>query len=85
MSLWFTELDGDRLSFGYGINDVVFSGKSDFQDVKVVETKVYGKMLVIDDFVMTTDKDEFVYHEMISHVPICLHKNPKRVVVNWRW
>lgn len=81
MSLWFTEYDEDRMSFGYGINDVLFSGQSDFQKVEVVETKVYGNMLVLDGFVMTTDKDEFVYHEMISHIPACLHENPKRVVV----
>lgn len=81
MSLWFTELDGDRLSFGFGINKVLYTNESEFQTVKVVETKTYGNMLVLDDFVMTTDKDEFVYHEMIAHVPMSLHENPKRIVV----
>lgn len=47
----------------------------------VVETLQYGNMLVLDGCVMTTDKDEFVYHEMLAHVPLHTHPNPKKVLV----
>lgn len=59
----------------------LFCKQSDFQEVKVLETLAYGKLLTLDGCVMTTDKDEFVYHEMISHIPMLSHPNPKKVLV----
>jgi spermidine synthase len=81
MDLWFTEEDDQSLRYGYKIKKTLFEGQSEFQSVVVLDTEAYGKMLVIDGFVMITDTDEFVYHEMISHIPTCLHKDPKKVVV----
>lgn len=81
MSDWFIEKDANELSFGYSVNKTLFEGKSPFQEVKVYETKAYGKMLVIDGFVMLTETDEFVYHEMISHIPMSYHKDPKDILV----
>ena len=81
MQLWFQEEDDSSLRFGYKVSDVLFRGKSDFQSVDVIETESYGRMLLIDGLVMITDGDEFVYHEMIAHIPALLHKKPKSVVV----
>jgi len=81
MDLWFTEEDSNAIRYGYKIKDVLFEGQSEFQKIVVLETEAYGKMLLIDGCVMLTEQDEFVYHEMISHIPACLHKDPKRVVV----
>ncbi|MCX6116416.1 MAG: polyamine aminopropyltransferase, partial [Proteobacteria bacterium] len=81
LDLWATEQEADLIRTGWSVSDVLFSGKSEFQTVDVVNTKAYGKMLLLDGLVMITDADEFVYHEMISHVPVCLHKSPKKVVV----
>ncbi|MBC61891.1 MAG: spermidine synthase [Zetaproteobacteria bacterium] len=81
MTSWFVEKDADELSYGYSLKETLFSGKSHFQEIKVFETKAYGKMLTIDDFVMLTESDEFVYHEMIAHVPMLHHKSPRRVLV----
>ncbi len=81
MDLWVTEQEGEHIRTGWAVTEVLFSGKSEFQIVDVVETKAYGTMLLLDGLVMITDADEFIYHEMISHVPLCLHKNPRRVVV----
>jgi spermidine synthase len=47
----------------------------------VIETAEFGNMLVLDGMVMTTDRDEFVYHEMITHVAMNTHPNPKEVLV----
>lgn len=80
MSLWFTESDSNT-SHGYAISKILFSGQSDFQKVDVIETRSYGRMLVIDDCVMITDKDEFVYHEMISHIPMGFHPAPEKIVI----
>jgi spermidine synthase len=81
MDLWVTEQEGEHIRTGWAVTEVKFSGKSEFQRVDVVETKAYGTMLLLDGLVMLTDADEFIYHEMISHIPLCLHKNPRRVVV----
>jgi spermidine synthase len=50
-----------------------------YQELVVAETKAYGRMLVLDGAVQTTMVDEFVYHEMITHVPLMLHPHPARV------
>lgn len=81
MSNWFIEKEKEELIFGYAFNKQLYQGKSDYQEIKVIDTKAYGKMLVIDDFVMLTETDEFVYHEMISHIPICYHRGPESVLV----
>lgn len=81
MNLWVTEQEADHIRTGWAVTEVLFSGRSEFQTVDVVETKAYGTMLLLDGLVMISDADEFIYHEMISHIPLCLHNNPKRVVV----
>src|SRR5688500_12716640 len=65
----------------YGLKSILFSGRSDFQKVEVVDTVSHGRMLLNDDLVMVTERDEFVYHDMISHVPLFLHPNPQRVLI----
>ncbi len=81
MELWYSEQEADLIRTSFNVEKVLFTGKSEFQTLDVVETKPYGTMLLLDGLVMITDADEFVYHEMISHIPVCLHSNPKKVVV----
>ncbi len=81
MDLWFTEKNEDKIGFSVRTENILFRGKSQFQTVDVIETTAFGNMLLLDGLVMTTDQDEFVYHEMIAHVPVCHHPAPKRVVV----
>lgn len=81
MELWFTEKQSDNLRMSYRIGSTLVTEKTDYQELAVVDTLQYGRMLILDDFVMTTEKDEFVYHEMISHVPLFTHPNPKEVLV----
>ena len=63
------------------IDNILYSKKSKFQDIKVIENSYFGKMLVLDDIVQLTERDEFFYHEMIAHIPMHAHPNPRRVVV----
>lgn len=78
---WFTEEQTPNLRLSCRIKDTLFSARSDFQDVVVVETEQYGTLLALDGFIQTNDVDEFVYHEMITHVPLFTHPNPKRVLI----
>ncbi|QRF24807.1 polyamine aminopropyltransferase [Alicyclobacillus sp. TC] len=81
MELWFTELQNSNLSIGLRVNRTLHSEQTEFQSLDVVETVQYGRMLVLDGCVMTTDKDEFVYHEMLAHVGLHTHPEPKNVLV----
>lgn len=65
----------------YEYSEKLFSGKSDFQKVEVYDTPEYGKMLWNDDLVMVSERDEFVYHDMITHIPMFTHPNPKKVLI----
>jgi spermidine synthase len=80
-NVWFTDKDEDQaLSLRY-TGDVLFDFQSPYQRVKILESYKYGKMLTLDNMVMTTEKDEFHYHEMISHPAIFTHGNAKKVLV----
>lgn len=79
--IWYTEKYKDVLGLTFKIKDILHSEYSDFQKVEIIETEAYGKMLLLDGLVMTTEKDEFFYHEMISHIPMLAHQNPERVLI----
>lgn len=81
MDVWFTELQHDGLRFSCQIKDVLYTGKSEFQEAAVYDTVTFGRLLTLDGFIMTSDLDEFIYHEMITHVPLMAHPNPERVLV----
>jgi spermidine synthase len=79
--LWVEEKFQDFLGLKFKVEKVLFSGKSEFQTVDVVETKGHGKMLLNDGLIMVTERDEFAYHDMITHVPLFVHPAPKNVLV----
>ena len=71
---------------GYGIaikqKEILFSDKSPFQKVEIFESDSdLGRVLTLDDLMMTTEGDEFFYHEMITHIPMMTHKCPETVLV----
>jgi spermidine synthase len=79
--LWIEERFEDFYGMRFKVEKVLFSGKSPFQTVDVVETRGHGRMLLNDGLIMVTERDEHVYHDMIAHVPLFVHPNPKRVLV----
>ncbi|WP_088104435.1 spermidine synthase [Halalkalibacter urbisdiaboli] len=81
MELWFTEKQTERYGITAKIKRTLHTEKTEFQQLDVVETEEFGNMLILDGMVMTTEKDEFVYHEMVAHVPLFTHPNPKHVLV----
>ncbi len=80
-NVWFTERNEDIAMSLRHRGDKLFSKKSDFQKVEVYDTYAYGRLLTLDGLVMTSQKDEYVYHEMISHIAMQSHPSPKRVLV----
>lgn len=66
---------------GFEIKDKLFSKTSDYQKVEIFENDALGKVLVLDNIVQITERDEFIYQEMMAHVPIMSHSNPKKVLI----
>lgn len=81
MELWYTEKQTERFGITAKIKRTLHTEKTEFQQLDMIETEEFGNMLVLDGMVMTTEKDEFVYHEMVAHVPLFTHPNPKHVLV----
>lgn len=81
MNVWFYEEHKQNLRVNYRINKILVHKQTNYQELMVVETENYGRTLVLDGAVQTTVRDEFVYHEMIAHVPLFTHPNPEKVLV----
>jgi len=60
---------------------VLHSSQSSFQRIEVVESLDFGRMLVLDGVINLTERDEFVYHEMLVHVPLFSHPNPLKILI----
>ncbi len=78
---WFTEILHADLAQQLKVDEVLYEGRTRFQDAKVFANGRLGKVLVLDDVVQTTMGDEFVYHEMMAHVPLFAHPNPRRALI----
>lgn len=81
MDLWFTEYHSKNVKFSIRVKEVLFTSKSPYQDIAVYETEDFGRVLALDDVIQVTTKDEFIYHEMIAHVPLFTHDKPERVLI----
>ncbi|CAN0857348.1 Spermidine synthase 1 [Linum grandiflorum] len=80
---WFSEISslwpGEAHSLK--VDKVLFQGKSDYQNVVVLQSATYGKVLVLDGVIQLTERDECAYQEMIAHLPLCSIQNPNKVLV----
>ena len=81
MELWYTDQHTDDVRFSMKASVQVASKKSAVQQIDILDTPAYGRVLVLDGGLMTTEKDEFIYHEMITHVPMAVNPNVKNVLV----
>lgn len=81
MELYFTEQQTDNQRLSVRVTKTLHHEQTQFQDLVIVETPQWGKLLALDGFFQTNDVDEFVYHEMGAHVPLFTHPSPKRVLV----
>jgi spermidine synthase len=79
---WFTEVfDSHGSAFSLKITEKLLDVQSPYQHLEVYATETYGNLMVLDGCVMLTDRDNFLYHEMIAHPALFTHADPKRVVI----
>lgn len=69
------------IQYSYEVSKILYHKKSKFQDIMVFENPFFGKVMVLDGVVQITERDEFFYHEMLVHIVLNAHPNPKKVVV----
>ncbi|MGE5381613.1 MAG: polyamine aminopropyltransferase [Methylocystaceae bacterium] len=81
MELWVTEEQTPDMRLSLKSSGTLRMEDTNFQHLAVVETNQYGRMLLLDGLVMTTEADEFVYHEMITQIALNSHPNPERVLI----
>ncbi len=79
--IWYTEKHENKVGITLKVKDVLYNGESEFQKIDLINTEAFGRMLLLDGLVMTSEKDEFFYHEMITHIPMLSHHNPQSVLV----
>lgn len=80
---WFSEIcpmwEGVALSLQ--VDEVLYSNKSQYQQIDLYQTRSQGRMLVLDGIIQLTERDEFGYQEMMAHLPLFAHPNPETVLV----
>jgi spermidine synthase len=79
--LWYTEKQTENYGITMKVKRTLHTEQTEFQYLEMAETEEWGNMLFLDGMVMTSQRDEFVYHEMVAHVPLFTHPNPENVLV----
>ena len=81
MEMWFSELHTSNVKLSMRIEKQLFSGNSDCQRIDVLESVEFGKFLALDGDILFSEKDEFIYDEMVTHVPMAVHPDVRHVLI----
>lgn len=81
MDLWFSEFHTPNVKLSIKVTKQLYSAQSDFQQIDVFESEEFGRFLTLDGYMMLTERDEFIYHEMIVHVPMAVNPAIKNVLI----
>ena len=81
MELWFTEIHTPNVRFSIKVDRQLYSYTSEFQRIDIFESQEFGRILTLDGLMMVAEKDEFIYHDMIVHVPMATNPEIKRVLL----
>lgn len=81
MELWFSEFHTPDVKLSIRVNRHLYSHKSEYQQIDIYDTPEFGRVLALDGNVMLTERDEFIYDEMVTHVPMAVHPNIQDVLV----
>ncbi|XP_019428136.1 PREDICTED: thermospermine synthase ACAULIS5-like [Lupinus angustifolius] len=80
-SCWYEEEIEENLRWCFALNSILHTGASQYQDIALLDTKPFGKALVIDGKLQSAEIDEFIYHECLVHPPLLHHPSPKNVFI----
>lgn len=81
MDFWFSELHTPSVKLSVQVDRQLYSEENEYIRLDIFESPEFGRFLAVDGYIITTERDEFIYHEMITHIPMAVHPDPKRVLV----
>src|SRR5690554_4098133 len=81
MSIWLKEKQTENYFLNWRIKEVIYKKQTKYQDLEILDLYEYGKTLVLDGAIQVTEEDEYIYNEMITHIPLSIHSNPKDVLI----
>ena len=81
MEMWFSEFHTPDVKHSIRVNRQLYSRQSEYQRIDIFETPEFGRVLTLDGNVMLTERDEFIYDEMLTHVPMSVDKGARDILV----
>ena len=81
MEMWFSEFHTPDVKHSIRVTRHLYAKKSAYQQIDIFETPEYGRVLTLDGNVQLTERDEFIYDEMITHVPMAVHPGITDILV----
>lgn len=81
VELWYTEQHTENVRFTIKVDKHLYSNQSEFQRIDIMESYEFGRFLTLDGCMMLTEKDEFIYHEMMVHIPMATNPRIQKVLV----
>ena len=81
MELWFSEMHTPNVKMSIRVDKQLYTEESEFQRIDVFQSEECGRFLTLDGIMMLTEKDEFIYHEMITHVAMASNPDIKKILV----
>jgi spermidine synthase len=81
VDIWFSQLDTENVKTSVRVEKQLYSDRSPYQQIDVFQTKEFGKMIVLDGEIVFSEADEFIYNEMVVHVPMAVHPHVRDVLI----
>lgn len=81
MEIWLTEEQTRGYSVNWKVKSIIYKKKTMYQELAILELEDFGKALVLDGVIQVTEQDEYIYNEMITHIPMVTHPNPADVLI----
>ncbi len=78
---WITDPGGPGFAHTYQVTQMLHDSRSPYQRIRIIENVDFGRMLILDEAVQTSERDDFIYHELLAHVPLCTHPAPRSALI----
>lgn len=81
MEFWFSEMHTENVKLSIKVDKHLYSEENEYVRMDIFESPEFGRFLTIDGYIIMTEKDEFIYHEMMTHIPMAVHPDPRKILV----
>lgn len=81
LDLWYSEFQDKNVKLSIKVKEQLYSEQTPFQKIDFFNSETFGKLFTLDGYIMITEKDEFIYHDMITHVPMAVNPECKKVLI----